>query len=67
MLQIARDSQWTVTAEGIYFAPLEHLRSLYFYDFSTKKVKEIFHNDRNFQRRNVVFAEWAIPAVLAGG
>jgi Tol biopolymer transport system component/DNA-binding winged helix-turn-helix (wHTH) protein len=48
MPRLAYGSPWTVVANGIYFVPLDTARSLWFYDFETKKTREVFHIARNF-------------------
>ncbi len=45
---IAWNVPWTIDANGIYFVPQDNLRSLRFYDFETKKTRELFRAERNF-------------------
>jgi Tol biopolymer transport system component len=41
-------SPWTLAPKGIYFVPADKARSLWFYDFATKKTHEVFHIAKNF-------------------
>jgi Tol biopolymer transport system component/DNA-binding winged helix-turn-helix (wHTH) protein len=46
--RLAPNSPWTLLADGIYFVPADKSRSLWFYDFATKKTREVFHIAKNF-------------------
>ena len=39
---------WTITGRGIYFVPAEAPRSLRYFDFSTKQIRELFQLDKDF-------------------
>jgi Tol biopolymer transport system component len=44
-----RDYQvWTLVPGGVYFVPHVEPRSLYYYDFSTKKARRIFTLEKDF-------------------
>ena len=45
---IVHENLWTVRREGIYFVPADSPRSLHYFDFATKKVREIFKINRDF-------------------
>jgi Tol biopolymer transport system component len=39
---------WAVTNQGIYFVPADSPRSLCYFDFTSKQVREIFKVEKNF-------------------
>ena len=41
-------SQRTVGPSGIYFRPLSAPRTVCFFDFATRKTREVFKTDRDF-------------------
>jgi Tol biopolymer transport system component len=41
-------NQWTLVSGGIYFVPSDKPKSLLFYDFSTKKTRQVFSIEKNF-------------------
>ncbi len=41
-------NQWTLVSGGIYFVPIDKPKSLLFYDFSTKKTRQVFSIEKNF-------------------
>lgn len=47
MPNVAFGHQWAPAANGIYFTPSSAPRSLSFYDFASKRVREVFHTDRD--------------------
>jgi Tol biopolymer transport system component len=47
MPKIRDQSQWAVTTDGIYFTPQDNPRSISFYDFTSKKMREIFKMDKD--------------------
>jgi hypothetical protein len=48
MPQMAFIDLWTVVSEGIYFVPADAPKSLRYFDFKTKQVRQIFESDENF-------------------
>ena len=42
MPMVATAAMWTVTREGIYFAPYKNPSRLRYYDFATKSVRDVF-------------------------
>ena len=42
-------SEWTVVPRGIYFVPAEAPRSVRYFDFATKQVRQIFEVERDFE------------------
>jgi Tol biopolymer transport system component/DNA-binding winged helix-turn-helix (wHTH) protein len=42
-------SQWTVVSGGIYFVPADAPKSVRYFDFATKQVRQIFEVDKDFQ------------------
>jgi len=42
-------SQWTVVPGGIYFVPVDAPKSIRYFDFATKQVRQIFAVDKDFQ------------------
>jgi Tol biopolymer transport system component len=42
-------SEWTVVPRGIYFVPADAPKSVRYFDFTTKQVRQIFEVDRNFE------------------
>ena len=41
-------SQWTVVPRGIYFVPADAPKSVRYFDFATKQVRQIFAVDKSF-------------------
>jgi hypothetical protein len=41
---------WTIAAGGIYFAPADTPKSLCYFDFTTKQIREIFKRKRISKR-----------------
>jgi hypothetical protein len=41
-------SLWTVAPGGIYFVSMESGRSVRFFDFTTKKIRDVFELDHDF-------------------
>jgi Tol biopolymer transport system component/DNA-binding winged helix-turn-helix (wHTH) protein len=41
-------NEWTLVSGGIYFVPSDKPKSLLFYDFSTKKTRQVFSIEKNF-------------------
>jgi len=39
---------WTIAAGGIYFVPADTPRSLCYFDFTTKQIREVFKVEKNF-------------------
>ena len=46
--RLKNGQRWTVSAEGIYFVPADAPRSLHYFDFATKHVREVFDIERDF-------------------
>jgi Tol biopolymer transport system component/DNA-binding winged helix-turn-helix (wHTH) protein len=44
MPPINNESQWVVVPGGVYFVPVEALKSLQYFDFKTKKSRLVFEN-----------------------
>jgi Tol biopolymer transport system component/DNA-binding winged helix-turn-helix (wHTH) protein len=42
MPKISGEHQWTLVQDGIYFTPQDRPRSICFFDFATRKTREIF-------------------------
>jgi Tol biopolymer transport system component len=42
-------SEWTVVPQGIYFVPAEAPRSVRYFDFATKQVRQIFEVEKDFE------------------
>jgi serine/threonine protein kinase len=45
---IIHQGLWTVVPGGIYFVPVDAPQSLRYFDFATKKIRQIFEAPRNF-------------------
>jgi WD40-like Beta Propeller Repeat len=41
------EAQWTLAANGIYFAPHDNPRSICFFDFATRQTRQIFKADKD--------------------
>jgi Tol biopolymer transport system component/DNA-binding winged helix-turn-helix (wHTH) protein len=41
-------SEWTVVPRGIYFVPADSPKSIRYFDFATKQVRQIFEVDKDF-------------------
>ena len=39
---------WTIAAGGIYFVPADTPKSLCYFDFTTKQIREVFKVEKNF-------------------
>jgi hypothetical protein len=48
MPAVADRSQWTVVPGGIYFVPADSIKSLNYFDFATKQVRQIFKTEKEF-------------------
>jgi dipeptidyl aminopeptidase/acylaminoacyl peptidase len=47
MPKISGEHQWTLVQDGIYFTPQDRPRSICFFDFATRKTREIFKADKD--------------------
>ena len=47
MPKISSEYQWTLVHDGIYFTPQNSPRSICFFDFPTRKTREIFKADKD--------------------
>jgi Tol biopolymer transport system component/DNA-binding winged helix-turn-helix (wHTH) protein len=47
MPAISDEHQWTLVQDGIYFTPQDSPRSICFFDFATRKTREIFKADKD--------------------
>ena len=47
---VASENLWTVVPGGIYFVPADTPRSLRYFDFASRKIREIFHVEKDFAR-----------------
>ena len=47
MPKISSEYQWTLVHDGIYFTPQNSPRSICFFDFMTRKTREIFKADKD--------------------
>jgi Tol biopolymer transport system component/DNA-binding winged helix-turn-helix (wHTH) protein len=47
MPKISNEYQWTLVHDGIYFTPQDSPRSICFFDFTTRKTREIFKADKD--------------------
>jgi hypothetical protein len=45
---IIHQGLWTVVPGGIYFVPVDAPQSLRYFDFATKKIRQIFEVPKNF-------------------
>jgi Tol biopolymer transport system component/DNA-binding winged helix-turn-helix (wHTH) protein len=45
--KISDEYQWTLVQDGIYFTPQDSPRSICFFDFATRKTREIFKADKD--------------------
>jgi Tol biopolymer transport system component len=45
---IVREDSWTVVRGGVYFVPADSPRSLRYFDFGTRRVREIFEIAKDF-------------------
>jgi Tol biopolymer transport system component/DNA-binding winged helix-turn-helix (wHTH) protein len=48
MPQLWGTPNWTVVSGGIYYVPAESLKSIYYFDFKSKRAHEIFKADKYF-------------------
>jgi len=46
--RVSKWTLWTIAAKGIYFVPADTPRSLCYFDFTTKQIREVFKVDKNF-------------------
>ena len=49
MPEVLDASEWTVVPRGIYFVPADAPKSVRYFDFATKQVRQIFEVDKSFQ------------------
>ena len=49
MPAVVDSSEWTVVPRGIYFVPADAPKSVRYFDFATKQVRQIFQVDRDFE------------------
>jgi Tol biopolymer transport system component/DNA-binding winged helix-turn-helix (wHTH) protein len=49
MPEVVDQSEWTVVPRGIYFVPSDAPKSVRYFDFATKQVRQIFQVDRAFE------------------
>jgi hypothetical protein len=47
MPKISDEARWAVMPDGIYFSPQDNPRSICFYDFASKRTREIFRADKD--------------------
>ena len=47
--RIAHFSVWRITPGGIYFVPREPSRSMRFFDFGSRQVREVFTSEKDFE------------------
>jgi Tol biopolymer transport system component len=45
---IVDENLWTVVPGGIYFVPVDSPKSLRYFDFATKKIRQVFEAGKNF-------------------
>ncbi len=46
MPRVNNENQWLVVRGGVYFVPAEAPKSLYYFDFGTKKSRRVFENEK---------------------
>jgi len=46
--RVSNWTMWTIAAGGIYFVPADTPRSLCYFDFTTKQIREVFKVEKNF-------------------
>jgi Tol biopolymer transport system component/DNA-binding winged helix-turn-helix (wHTH) protein len=46
--RVSNWTRWTIATGGIYFVPADTPTSLYYFDFTTKQIREIFKVEKNF-------------------
>ncbi len=47
MAKLSSEFQWIVVPDGIYFTPLDNPRAICFYDFATKRTREVFRTNKD--------------------
>ena len=57
MPKISDEHQWTLVQDGIYFTPQDHPRSICFFDFATRKTREIFKADKDLAEGMSIFPD----------
>lgn len=50
MPEVLDPSEWTVVPRGIYFVPADAPKSVRFFDFAIKQVRQIFPSGQGFRR-----------------
>jgi Tol biopolymer transport system component/DNA-binding winged helix-turn-helix (wHTH) protein len=45
---IIQENLWTVVPRGVYFVPADSPKSLRYFDFATKKIRQIFETQKGF-------------------
>jgi Tol biopolymer transport system component/DNA-binding winged helix-turn-helix (wHTH) protein len=45
---IIQENLWTMTRGGVYFVPADSPKSLRYFDFATKKIRDVFEIDKDF-------------------
>jgi Tol biopolymer transport system component len=48
MPAVASENLWTVVPAGVYFVPADRSRSIYYFDFGSRKIREILHSEKEF-------------------
>jgi Tol biopolymer transport system component/DNA-binding winged helix-turn-helix (wHTH) protein len=48
MPAVVSENLWTVVPTGIYFVRADEPRSLCYFDFASKKIREVFHLEKDF-------------------
>jgi Tol biopolymer transport system component/DNA-binding winged helix-turn-helix (wHTH) protein len=48
MPAVLSENLWTVVPAGIYFVPADAPKSLCYFDFASKKIREVFHLEKRF-------------------
>jgi hypothetical protein len=48
LFRVSNWTLWAVTPRGIYFVPADTPRSLCYFDFTTKQIREVFKVEKNF-------------------
>jgi len=60
-------SQWTVVPGGIYFVPVDAPKSIRYFDFGSKQVRQIFEVVKDFQDSLFSVARWALDPLYTSG
>jgi hypothetical protein len=45
---IIQENLWTIARGGVYFVPADSPKSLRYFDFATKKIRDVFEIDKDF-------------------